>query len=54
MDNIDIKEVRQVLHMHEDINQASSSPLMLISSKIIELEQASTTHSANITSLLQK
>jgi hypothetical protein len=52
MENNDVREIRKVLCMHEEMNQANNSALMIISSKITELEQANATHSANIMSLL--
>jgi hypothetical protein len=38
MDNPKIKEVRKVLCRHEEVTQANSRLLMLISSKLSEME----------------
>jgi hypothetical protein len=52
MENEDIKEIQWVLWRNEDIIQANNSALMVISSKITEIEQAYITHNANIMSLI--
>jgi hypothetical protein len=48
MDNPGLKEIRRILRRHEEITQGKNSALMHISFKIIELEQANVTHTANI------
>jgi hypothetical protein len=52
MESDDLKEFKQFLHRHEEISQANSSALLVISSKVAELEQASITHNANYLNLL--
>lgn len=52
MENNDLKELRWVLHMQEEINQANSGALLIIFSKIVELEQVRITQNANYMNLL--
>jgi hypothetical protein len=41
MEKNDFKELRRVLFKHKEINQANRNSLLIISSKVAELEQAS-------------
>jgi hypothetical protein len=52
MENPDNKEFRKILRRHEEVTQANSRVLMLISSKLEELEQASNLHNANVMVLI--
>lgn len=43
----DLRELKKVRHRHEEINQANNSTILVLSSKVEELEQSITTQSAN-------
>jgi len=48
MDSTEVREIHQVLRRHEEINRANCSSLTVVSTKIFQLEQAYTTHNANV------
>jgi hypothetical protein len=47
----DLREFKRVLHKHEEITQANNNTILVVSSKVAELEQSITTQSANFLNL---
>jgi hypothetical protein len=45
-------EFKRVLHRHEEIAQANNSAILVITSKVEELEQSCISHNANFSILL--
>jgi hypothetical protein len=52
MENDDARELPIAIHHHEDLIHANHSALLIVSSKISEMEQACITQNANIMSIL--